>query len=67
MVILVWLWAVPLLTCWMWRLGFTTSFTTGLRTIYGRLSPLLLLADCIQVRLGLAPQNLPASQITGTG
>lgn len=49
MVVLVWLWIVPLLTCWMWRLGFTTSFSHGLRTVTQRMSPLLLLADCIQV------------------
>ena len=48
MVLLVWVWAVPLLTCWMWRLGFTTSLSQGLRIVYSRLSPLLLLADCIQ-------------------
>ena len=50
MVVLVWLWIVPLLTCWMWRLGFTTSFSHGLNTVTQRLSPLLMLADCIQVR-----------------
>ena len=48
LVSLVWVWAVPLLTYWMWRLGFTTSLSHGLRTVYSRLSPLLLLADCIQ-------------------
>ena len=51
MVVVVWLWIVPLLTCWMWRLGFTTSFLHGWNTVSQRMSPLLLLADCIQVRL----------------
>ena len=50
MVVVVWLWIVPLLTCWMWRLGFTTSFLHGWNTVSQRMSPLLLLADCIQVR-----------------
>ena len=49
MVVVVWLWIVPLLTCWMWRLGFTTSFLHGWNTVSQRMSPLLLLADCIQV------------------
>ena len=50
MVVVVWLWIVPLLTCWMWRLGFTTSFSHGWNTVSQRMSPLLLLADCIQAR-----------------
>lgn len=57
MVVVVWLWIVPLLTCWMWRLGFTTSFLHGWNTVSQRMSPLLLLADCIQVRTMSCPAS----------
>ena len=60
MVVVVWLWIVPLLTCWMWRLGFTTSFLHGWNTVSQRMSPLLLLADCIQARAHVTFRRLHA-------
>ncbi len=43
----VWLGAVPLATCWLWRLVFVTSLRAGAASLLSRASPLLLLTDCL--------------------
>jgi hypothetical protein len=39
--------AVPLATCWLWRLVFATSFRAGAASLSRRAAPLLLLTDCL--------------------
>lgn len=48
LLVLVWLVLVPLMTCWAWRLRFSTSVSHGLSTVAQRMSPMLLI-DCLQV------------------
>ena len=43
----VWLGAVPLVTCWLWRLVFAQSLRAGVAALRGRAAPLLLLTDCL--------------------
>ncbi|KAK9813248.1 hypothetical protein WJX72_011401 [[Myrmecia] bisecta] len=48
LVLLVWLVAVPLTTCWLWRLAFVRSFPHAVATISQRLKLIYLLSDCVQ-------------------
>ena len=43
----VWLGAVPLVTCWLWRLVFAQSLRAGVAALRSRAAPLLLLTDCL--------------------
>jgi hypothetical protein len=47
LVLAVWLGAVPLTTCWLWRLVFAQSLRAGVAALKARCAPLLLLADCL--------------------
>ncbi len=47
LVLCVWMGAVPLATCWLWRLVFAPSLSAGSAMILRRCSPLLLLTDCL--------------------
>jgi hypothetical protein len=39
--------AVPLATCWLWRLVFVSSLRAGVASLARRAAPLLLLTDCL--------------------
>ena len=45
--VLVWMGAVPLATCWLWRLVFVTSLRAGFAALARRAAPTLLLTDCL--------------------
>jgi hypothetical protein len=47
LVLAVWLGAVPLATCWLWRLVFVPSMRAGADALLARAAPLLLLTDCV--------------------
>ena len=45
-----WLIAVPLGTCWMWRLSFVASLEGALTMLASRMHPVYFVSDCLQVR-----------------
>ena len=51
MLLVVWTWliAVPLGTCWMWRLSFVASLEGAFTMLASRMHPVYVVADCLQV------------------
>lgn len=66
MLLVVWTWliAVPLGTCWMWRLSFVASLEGAVAMLASRMHPVYFVADCLQVQLFASPSILLVRDVT---